>query len=83
MANSDFTNDWTYFESAVDKFSSYVNFKKCLQERFHQAFKDVLDVTDDKMNEKFKLLVLVDLGGTIFYRSAKKAVKGSKFDFKM
>jgi hypothetical protein len=39
-------------------------------------------VADDKVNEKFKLLVLVDLGGTIFFRSKDKAVKGSKFDFK-
>ena len=39
-------------------------------------------MADDKVNEKFKLLVLVDLGGTIFFRSADKEVKGSKFDFK-
>jgi len=26
--------------------------------------------------------VLVDLGGTIFFRSSEKSVRGSKFDFK-
>lgn len=34
------------------------------------------------MCDKFKVLVLVDLGGTIFFRSSDKDVKGAKFDFK-
>lgn len=33
--------------------------------------------------KKFPLLVLVDLGGTLFFRSSDKAVRGAKFDFKL
>lgn len=35
-----------------------------------------------KCCEKFPLLVLVDLGGSLFFRSADKAIRGAKFDFK-
>jgi hypothetical protein len=31
---------------------------------------------------KFPLLVLVDLGGTLFFRSTDKAVRGAQFNFK-
>ena len=32
---------------------------------------------------KFPILVLIDLGGTVFYRSSEKNVRGSKFDAKI
>jgi hypothetical protein len=74
--------DWQPFLETLTKFSQFRHFKTCVQSHFPTAFNEAFDAAFTLVNEKFQVLVLVDIGGTIFFRSSEKSVRGSKFDFK-
>ena len=74
--------DWQPFLDTLTKFSQFRHLKTCVQSHFPTAFNEAFDAVFTHVNKKFKILVLVDIGGTIFFRSSDKEVKGSKFDFK-
>jgi hypothetical protein len=76
------------FDRVVENFKSYSDFVTLSKSLSSSALKcTLLDRHLEELKKlactKFKLLVLVDLGGTLFFRSKDKQVKGASFNFKL
>jgi hypothetical protein len=76
------------FDQVVDSFKSYSDYVNLSRSLSTSTLKSTqLDSHLDELKNlacaKFKLLVLVDLGGTLFFRSKDKQVKGASFNFKL
>lgn len=69
----------------ITTFSSFTRLETSVRtasQIFSPSVDEWLQTLKLKCQKKFPLLVLVDLGGTIFFRSDDKAMKGAQIDFK-
>ena len=68
----------------IVSYEQYLQLKAATLQVFNsQAAAEKMDALHDKVCEKFPILVLVDLGGTIFCRSDDKKFRDLKYDRKL
>ena len=65
----------------IVSFEQYLQLKAATLQVFNsQAATEKMDALHDKVCKKFPILVLVDLGGTIFYRTEDKDFRKHKYE---
>ena len=72
--------------STFTRYGEFVEFNRKIQESLtwvtsYPLFKEKMDTVKEAVGKKFPILVLIDLGGSIFFRTEEKDV-GEQFDFK-
>ena len=68
------------------RYSEFAEFITAVEEglpwiKSYKSYSERVKAIEDAISKKFRILVLIDLGGTMFYRTDEKGV-GSNHDFR-
>ena len=78
--------DLTALVETFTRFSEFGEFISRVKEglpwlKSYSEFQEKIDTVKEAVGKKFRMLILIDLGGSIFFRTDEKGV-GNEFDFK-